>query len=286
MSQSIAQEHDWATWMTKLQEPFDPEEVDYRVAHHNLVVAYVDARTVAKHLDEAVGAQNWSFDWSVISLNAKGEVAFAKGILTIGGVTKCDIGDASNQDASKGAVSDALKRAAVLFGVGRYLYDLPIESVEVASGKPTAAALKKLRSALPKPSGYTAPVITKVIEEAQTRLLEMTPEQIEDTTARAQATYPGNRMSALPEPTPIRKHKTEAAPAEQLIPIEPTEKDWQALKARIFKAKVATTVAAFERLMEQTGGSYEDVLAKVEAVEQEQHDLRNVPVLDGRKGNH
>jgi phage recombination protein Bet len=78
------------------------------------------------------------------------------------------------------------------------------------------------------PAQIAAPVITEVIEEAQTRLLEMTPEQIEDTIARAQATYPGNRTNALPEPTPIRKHKTERpeAPAKSIEQLE------QELKAR------------------------------------------------------
>jgi hypothetical protein len=44
-------------------------------------------------------------------------------------VTKMDVGGPSDQkdegDRRKAAFSDALKRAAVKFGVGRYLYDLP-----------------------------------------------------------------------------------------------------------------------------------------------------------------
>jgi hypothetical protein len=44
-------------------------------------------------------------------------------------ITKLDVGAPSDQsdagDKRKAAFSDALKRAAVKFGIGRYLYDLP-----------------------------------------------------------------------------------------------------------------------------------------------------------------
>jgi len=45
-------------------------------------------------------------------------------MLTVLGVTKSDMGFVEGDDdqAIKGSVSDGLKRAAVLFGVGRYLY--------------------------------------------------------------------------------------------------------------------------------------------------------------------
>jgi hypothetical protein len=49
-------------------------------------------------------------------------------------ITKMDVGGPSEQngtgDRVKAAVSDALKRAAVKYGIGRYLYDLPRQWVE------------------------------------------------------------------------------------------------------------------------------------------------------------
>lgn len=259
MSESIAHEK-WATWTARLQEPFDPEEVDYRVQRGTMVVAYVDARTVAKHLDEAVGAENWSFDWSVVSLSAKNEVALAKGMLTIGGITKCDVGEDSNYSPSKGAVSDALKRAAVLFGVGRYLYDLPVESVQVDKDKPTPAALKKLRASLPRPKGYT---------EQSPRLPD-----------------PGG-----PEPTPIRKHTValplQVAAEPSIVPVEPSKKDWDRLKIRVNNNGMITNKEEWHKFEEETGANYEEMLAKVEAYEAyeaAQADLHTVPALDGTKG--
>lgn len=259
MEDSIAQAQ-WQTWMAKLQEPFDPEEVDYRVQRATMVVAYVDARTVAKRLDDAVGAQNWTFDWSPVSISDKGEVQFAKGTLTIAGVTKSDIGDASNQDASKGAVSDALKRAAVLFGVGRYLYDLPVESVVVDKGKPTKEALRELRARLPRPEGYTPPTPRPTPMKQRYATVHALPEQ-----------------ETAPAPSPAT-----ARPEPYYEPTEQNDQKWRALKARAFKAKMATTPEQWNKLMEQTGASYEETLGKVEKFEQ--RDLRDLGA--SAKGRH
>ena len=57
-----------------------------------------------------------------------GQVYLPADILTRHGVTREDIGEATEGDLGtlKAASSDALKRCAVHFGVGRYLYDLPL----------------------------------------------------------------------------------------------------------------------------------------------------------------
>ncbi len=80
-----------------------------------LVLPHLDARAVMDRLD-AICPDHWSFTLEVISPSA------VKGRLTVMGVTREDIGEG---DTLKGASSDALKRAAVHFGIGRYLYDLP-----------------------------------------------------------------------------------------------------------------------------------------------------------------
>jgi hypothetical protein len=87
-----------------------------------LALAYIDARSVMRRLDAAVGPANWSFDFDLLDQQGK----MVKGRLTVLGVTKCDAGEAAQEDEPlKSAVSDALKRCAVHFGVGRYLYYLP-----------------------------------------------------------------------------------------------------------------------------------------------------------------
>lgn len=124
-------EIDWQA----LGAPFPPKDVSFRIQTtpkdgqtRALVVAYVDARAVADRLDEICGKEGWSFDWQPIltgTVDGKPAVLAAKGILTIGGVSKSDVGDAGDTEPTKASVSDSLKRAAVLWGIGRYLYDMP-----------------------------------------------------------------------------------------------------------------------------------------------------------------
>lgn len=90
-------------------------------------VAYIDARDVMKILDEVVGAVNWQDDYKIV-----GDMLVAGiGINTGSGwVWKWDTGTESNMEAEKGHMSDAFKRAAVKWGVGRFLYDYPIQYVD------------------------------------------------------------------------------------------------------------------------------------------------------------
>jgi hypothetical protein len=94
-----------------------------------LVVAYIDARDVQDRLDEVVGAENWSDAYTVVEINPSRVSVECR--LTVYGITKADVGtgtksgkDDPGDNLAKGAYSDALKRAAVKFGIGRFLYDL------------------------------------------------------------------------------------------------------------------------------------------------------------------
>jgi hypothetical protein len=112
--------------LNQLGQPFPDGELDYLPkAQSNgkaLGLAYIDSRAVMNRLDAVVGPENWSFDFDVLS----GDGKLVRGRLTICGVTKCDAGEANTEEELlKSAVSDAVKRAAVHFGIGRYLYYLP-----------------------------------------------------------------------------------------------------------------------------------------------------------------
>lgn len=109
-----------------LAAPFGEEELEFlprgQANGKALALPYIDARSVMRRLDEVVGPANWSFDFDLLSDDGKR----VRGRLTVCGVTKCDAGEAGPEDEPlKAAVSDALKRCAVHFGVGRYLYYLP-----------------------------------------------------------------------------------------------------------------------------------------------------------------
>ncbi len=132
----------------KLSEPFPPEEVQWRIEALSrdrkkaLVVPYVDARTVLDRLDRVVGPEGWHDEYQVLAdaertlKDERGErrerLVEVKCRLTVLGTTKEDVGEG---DSLKAAFSDALKRAAVKFGVGRYLYRLEKQWVDYDAEK-------------------------------------------------------------------------------------------------------------------------------------------------------
>lgn len=87
------------------------------------LVAYLDARQVAELLDQVCGAENWQDKYEMVGPN----LVCSIGIRVNGEwVYKSDTGTVSDIDGEKGHFSDAFKRAAVKWGVGRFLYDLPM----------------------------------------------------------------------------------------------------------------------------------------------------------------
>jgi hypothetical protein len=89
-----------------------------------LALAYLDARDVMDRLDEVCGPQGWSDSYVE---TAKGRVICSIAIKTPtdGWVSKSDGAGDTDVEGEKGGMSDAFKRAAVKWGIGRYLYRLP-----------------------------------------------------------------------------------------------------------------------------------------------------------------
>jgi hypothetical protein len=116
-----------------LAAPFDVAEVKFKPAvvsgNRALALAYVDARVIQDRLDDVLGVAGWQDSYRVLP---DGSV-MCRLRLRIGEqwISKTDVGGQSEQpdggDRTKAAFSDALKRAAVKFGVGRYLYRLPAQ---------------------------------------------------------------------------------------------------------------------------------------------------------------
>lgn len=111
-----------------LAYPFHPGSVKWRPGSKSrdgaraMAMAYIDARDVMDRLDTVVGPNGWHDEYSPL---ADGGYICR---LTVLGITKTDIGYPNapgDVEAGKGAVSDALKRTAVKFGIGRELYDMP-----------------------------------------------------------------------------------------------------------------------------------------------------------------
>jgi hypothetical protein len=92
---------------------------------------YIDARLVAERLNAVAGPENWSDSYRLLAEGREVPALYypIECALTVCGVTKTDVGQGANtildEKAWKSAYSDALKRAAVKFGVGAYLYAIP-----------------------------------------------------------------------------------------------------------------------------------------------------------------
>jgi hypothetical protein len=95
-------------------------------------VAYIDARDVMDLLDEVVGPENWKDEYAVV-----GGALYCKISIKIDGewVGKTDTGSESNVEAKKGEASDAFKRAAVKWGIGRFLYSLGVKTAKTKEWK-------------------------------------------------------------------------------------------------------------------------------------------------------
>lgn len=95
-------------------------------------VAYIDARDVMDMLDAVVGAENWQSDYKEV----KGNMYAGIGIkLNNEWIWKWDVGTESSSDKEKGEASDAFKRSAVKWGIGRFLYDIPVQYVRANEKK-------------------------------------------------------------------------------------------------------------------------------------------------------
>jgi hypothetical protein len=106
-----------------LAAPFEPEEVKIR-SQSGRQLHYVTARTVMNRLDNVLGPENWfdAYEPHENSVLCKLTIRLPDGTL----LSKEDAGGyagmADSGDDDKSGYSDAFKRAAVKFGVGRYLY--------------------------------------------------------------------------------------------------------------------------------------------------------------------
>jgi hypothetical protein len=120
----------------RLSEPFPAAEHKWKAqvvkGNRALAVAYVDARAIMDRLDSVFGEGGWQDGFE--ALPTGGVVCTLRVKVGAEWIEKSDVGSPSEQpdegDRLKAAFSDALKRAAVKLGIGRYLYRLQPQWVE------------------------------------------------------------------------------------------------------------------------------------------------------------
>jgi hypothetical protein len=136
--------------MDELSKPFDPNAISWKPqatsGDRALAIPYADPRAYQDRLNQVAGSE-WSDHYQVLD---GGAVVLCE--LTVCGVTRSDIGEASpgDRNTATSALAQAFKRAAVKFGIGRYLYDLPKQWVDWDADRKrfTPQARRQLRAAL------------------------------------------------------------------------------------------------------------------------------------------
>jgi hypothetical protein len=132
-----------------LSAPFPVEFIEWRIGSTNadkskgLPLCYVDARAVMDRLDTVCAPDNWQCNYTP---GVAGSIVCNLGIRMPSGewIWKADGAGETQVEAEKGMLSDALKRAAVRWGIGRYLYDLHAAWVEIVDKRIPKETINKL----------------------------------------------------------------------------------------------------------------------------------------------
>lgn len=122
-----------------LAAPFPVDKISWRVGSTNkkaeikrtgdqqahatkgIALAYIDARDVMERLDAVCTPANWQCKYSHAGQRVICEIGIR---VDSEWVWKANGAGSTQVEADKGAASDAFKRAAVLWGIGQYLYNL------------------------------------------------------------------------------------------------------------------------------------------------------------------
>lgn len=191
----------------KLCEPFPSSDVDWRVSkisdQSGLAVPYIDSRAIQTRLDDTVGPFRWrtrfipwhqyvpkpgKYDKPEETTNVP--VSSQLCALAIYDeerkewVEKVDGAENTEFETIKGGISDSFKRAAVLWGVGRYLYDIgakwsPISEKKMITDKGKAELTAYYTARLQKLGLCHASTQTSETQKSVYRVLEINPAPVQ-----------------------------------------------------------------------------------------------------------
>lgn len=191
--------------LAALSAPFEADDVDWRVGTmtkdktKGLALAYCNARTVMARLDEVMGGR-WRCRYEELRTGASAIVICVIGI-KIGEewVERSNGAGDTDIEAQKGALSDAFKRAAVLWGIGRYLYGFPSPWVRLDEYK------HMLRDELPRLRAVAAEALAEYRKNPRMR-------------AAAPEAEPGSNIAAPPDATTAKPVQQGPGPVKTAAP--------------------------------------------------------------------
>ena len=126
--------------LARLANPFPAQDIEWRLQAAGTkdgkiwarCLAYITNRAIQERLDAVCGPGNWKNEYIPWEIGTPGVLCgisiYVPRNPEAGGynewVTKWDGAEQTDIEAMKGGLSAAMKRAAVQWGIGRYLYDL------------------------------------------------------------------------------------------------------------------------------------------------------------------
>lgn len=125
--------YDWKA----LAAPFPGDQIEWRMQQAGekngrvwcLVVPYITNRGIMNRLDDVVGPESWKNEYRP---GPAGGVICGLSIRVDGEwITKWDGAENTDIESVRGGLSDAMKRAAVHWGISRYLYGLSEAFAEI-----------------------------------------------------------------------------------------------------------------------------------------------------------
>lgn len=222
-----------------LTAPFPAATIAWRVGQttkdkkRGQALPYIDARAVQKRLDEAVGPGNWKTQYKPspieksiiceIAIRVEGEwVGKEDGaqLDTFSDDAAEGASSSAREVAIKGAYSDAFKRAAVMWGVGRYLYDYEAQWVELDDYRRLKTIPRLPDWALPEneqggkgtPAGRVA---ATPVEETAQEAVPATKAKVAEAVPEAPVEPPkAVEPAKAAEPAPDTAKPAESAPAK------------------------------------------------------------------------
>ena len=188
----------------------NPDEVELRVAQAGSkagrawaqYLIYKDARVDQRILDDTVGPEYWQKSYEFLDGKLYCTISIWNKELKAW-VSKQDVGTESNTEPEKGMASDAQKRAATVWGIGRELYTAPQIFVSLAEGEYDVRGDK----VYPKNGLFTVSAMDVDENKKITRLV------ITDRNGAVRFSWPNKPVSRTSKPAAKtadnRKHPTE-----------------------------------------------------------------------------
>jgi hypothetical protein len=200
-----------------LKVPFAPSDIDWRIGSCGktkdgkwwaMCLAYITGRAVQDRLDATFGGENWKVEYKEWAIGTPGVLCGLSIRLDGEWVTKWDGADQPDTEPMKGGLSNALKRAAVPWGIGRYLYHLPKTWADIREDGAIKSEFKD-KSGAREWVNWNPPALPSWAIPEGTPVSGTHPDPVEEAVRALSVQRPAAKPAA---PKPAKKASTDAVP--------------------------------------------------------------------------